>query len=327
MVPKAMPSKRVTFFGSLAKLTGAGIPIREAGDLLLAHSKDPAVREAVNVLEHGLARGLSIAESLRPALTPLEYGMVTAAENGGRLAEGFQHLESYYELLHQTRASMVRGIIYPLLILHVASATTGVVANLNGGSPLMAMLHAFAWLWVALGSIAIVAILCIKAAAHSSLADGVLRSLPIVRGVWSSLALARWYAVLHFHVLSAQKFSTALEDAAAAAASARLSRASHRMAKIAEQGQTVSGTMKFESVFPGHATLSFATAEATGTLDTETAMQMRASMEQARRAANTAGEWLPRLLYIAALLYGAWHVLQLAGAIGGQYMKALNGEF
>ena len=322
-----MPSKRATFFGSLAKLTGAGIPVRQAGELLLSHSKDSAVQQAVAALEGGLTRGQSIAEALRPSLSALEYGMVSAAESGGRLAEGFQHLESYHALLHETRARLRSGIIYPLLILHVAAATTGVVASLNGGSPLMAMLQAFAWLWVVLGGIAVLTIVCIKAAGRSTLADGVLRSLPIVRGVWSSLALARWYAVLHFHVLSGQKMSTGLENAGEAAASARLTRASYRMAAAAEQGLPVSSTMKTETVFPGHAILTFTTAEATGTMDLETAQQMRASMEQAQRSAATAGEWLPRLLYLGALLYGAWHVFKLASAIGGQYIKAYNGDF
>jgi hypothetical protein len=83
--------------------------------------------------------------------------------------------------------------------------------------------------------------------------------------------------------------------------------------------------MQGENIFPDHFALGYATAEATGTLDHETAAQMRTCMEDATTGMEVLSEWLPRLLYLAALAYGAWQIFRLAGGIGAQYQRILNG--
>jgi type II secretory pathway component PulF len=98
-----------------------------------------------------------------------------------------------------------------------------------------------------------------------------------------------------------------------------------RLAKTAADGQSLAGAMQRERVFPPNFALGFATAEATGTLDEETAAQTRQCMETATIAMDVLAEWLPRVLYLAALAYGAWQVFELAGGIGAQYQRALNG--
>ena len=82
-----------------------------------------------------------------------------------------------------------------------------------------------------------------------------------------------------------------------------------------------------EPVFPEFFATGFLTAEATGTLDTETQQQMESRMTAATVSLNLLADWLPKVLYIAALAYGAWQVFQMAGAIGGQYQRAIEGSF
>ena len=76
-----MSKKRAHLFGSLARLTAAGIPVLRAGEIMKGHARDGLSREAMQALEQGLRRGESIAQSLRPALTNVEYRMVDAAES------------------------------------------------------------------------------------------------------------------------------------------------------------------------------------------------------------------------------------------------------
>ena len=64
-----MSKKRAHFFASLARLTGAGLPVEKAGDFLRNHSRDPSTHAAMESLKDGIARGGTIALALRPSLT------------------------------------------------------------------------------------------------------------------------------------------------------------------------------------------------------------------------------------------------------------------
>jgi type II secretory pathway component PulF len=152
-----------------------------------------------------------------------------------------------------------------------------------------------------------------------------LGALPLAGSAWRHLALTRWCAVMHFSITSGRKFSTALESAADASASAGLAAASRRLAAAASGGESIATAMQGEPAFPAHFVTGFATAEASGTLDIETERQTKFCMEAAASAMALLAEWLPRLLYAAAAVYAVWRIFQLAGAIGGQYQRALEG--
>ena len=220
---------------------------------------------------------------------------------------------------------MRQAAIYPLLILHVAALTSGVIAHLAGRPPLPAIAMSMGILWVVLLVLYLLMRGIVAAAAKNAAADILLRALPFVSSVWKNLALTRWSAVMHFHIISGQKFSTALESAAGAGGSATLAESTLRLARAAAAGQSIADAMQHERVFPPFFTLGFATAEVTGTLDHETAAQTRTCMEDASTAMDALAEWLPRLLYLAAVVYGVWQVFRLAGGIGAQYQRALDG--
>ncbi len=315
----AMSQRRSLFFGSLARITGAGIPVAQAGAIIRARGRSGASVEALQALERGIQNGETIADSLRPSLTDLEYRMVGAAESGGRLSAGFQHLERYYALLAAAKKRMRRALTYPLLLLHTAAACSGVVAYLAGRPALPEMAVSFGILWAVLLVLGLGGRALLAAAVRSAPADALLRALPLAGAVWKHLALTRWSAVMHFHIISSQKFSAALEAAAEASGSATLAQATRRLARRAEQGLSLAEGMRGERVFPEHFALGFATAEATGTLDIETAQQMETCMQAATGAMDALSEWVPRLIYFGAVAYGAWQVLQLVGGMTKYY--------
>jgi type II secretory pathway component PulF len=222
---------------------------------------------------------------------------------------------------------MRQAAVYPLLILHVAAAATGVLAILGGRPALPAVATSLGILWAVLLALWLAGRGAVGLARRSAPADALVRAVPVAGAVWSKLALTRWSGVVHFHLISGQRMSAALDSAAAACGSASLAAATRRLAAAAAAGRSVADAMMRERVFPESFALGYATAEAAGTLDTETETQMRLCMEDATHSMAVLAEWAPRLLYLAALAYGAWMALQLAGAIGGTYQRALHGDF
>jgi type II secretory pathway component PulF len=322
-----MSQRRSRFFASLARLTGAGIPVVKAGAIMRRHSRDQASNDAMQAMEAGIQRGESIADALRPSLTDLEYRMVGAAENGGRLSAGFKHLERYYALLAAAKKRMRKAAAYPILILHVAAACSGVPAYMAQRPAMPELLKSFGILWVVLLIVWLGIRAVLASASRAVPADAFLRALPVAGSVWKDLALTRWSAVMHFHIISGQKFSIGLEAAADACGSAGLAAATRRLAARAEDGQSIAEGMQEEPVFPEFFAVGFATGEASGTLDTETSQQMDACMEAATSGMDVLAEWLPRLLYFTALAFGVWQAIQMASAIlsfyQGGFLKGL----
>jgi len=320
-----MSRRRAHFFGNLARLTRAGIPVVQAGGILEQHSRNDAEARVILALRDGLARGETIAGALRPSLTPVEYGMISAAESGGKMSQGFAQLERYYKAVAEAKHRAWKAAIYPLLLLHVAALASAVPVLMNQGSALPIMARSLMWLWIGLGIVWLVLNVFTKLAAGNQAADALLCALPVAGRAWKLFALARWSAVMHFQIVSAQRMSTALEAAGGASGSAGLAAASHDLAATAAAGGSVAEAMPRHRFFPTMFCAGFATGEASGTLDEVTAQQMEHCLDDAVAAMNVVAEWLPRILYGAAAVYVAWRIFQIAGAIGGVYQKALDG--
>ena len=322
-----MSRRRAHFFGNLARLTRAGLPVVQAGGVLEQYARNDAEGRIILALRDGLARGETIAESLRPSLTPVEYGMISAAESGGKLSEGFAHLERYYAAVAEARRRAWKAATYPLLLLHVAALCSAVPVMMNQGPALPVVAQSLGILWLGLGAVLAVIYGVTKLAAQNKAADALLCALPVAGKAWKLFALARWCAVMHFNIVSARKMSAALEAAAAASGSAGLAAASGQLAATAAAGGSVADDMPRHRYFPTMFCASFATGEVSGTLDEVTAQQMQHCLDDAMTQMNAVADWLPRILYCAAVLYAAWWIFQIAGAIGGVYQKALDGNF
>ena len=322
-----MSRRRSHFFHSLARLTRAGVPVEKAGEIIERHARHDAEAKMLLSLRDGLQRGESIAGSLRPSLTAVEYGMVSAAESGGRLSEGFAQLEKYYAAVAEAQRKMRTALVYPLVLLNFAACASAVPTVMAGGNGLPVIAQALGILWLALAALWFGARALCRLAATSTLADGFLSRLPIAGKAWKLFALARWSAVMHFHIVSAQRMSAALDAAGAASGSASLAAATAQLSAAASAGQSVADEMPRHRVFPSLFCAGFATAEASGTLDEETRQQMQHCLEDATSAATALAEWLPRLFYAIVVLYVVWQIYRIVGGIAGTYERALDGNF
>ena len=319
------PARKATFFGEFARLSGAGIPVTTGLRLLLRHAPNAPMREALRGMEAALAGGAEISEAMQPALTPLEHGIIRSAEKGGQLAAGFAHLEHWYEAQAKARSAALHAMAYPLVILHAAAVIPAFVAGItSGGGVLMPVLLNLAGLWLLLAGLWAAARLVLAVGRRSALVDTLLGALPWIGPAWRNSGLARWAAVLQFHVMSGQRFSEAFREAGVAAERPRLNAASRRLAAGAEAGRPAGDAMADEAAFPESVALHFASAEAAGTLDRECALIARRAQEDAVTSLQRAGEWVPRLVYFAAMLFAAWQILRMGAGIAGQYQNFMN---
>ena len=315
------PAARASFFRELARLTGAGLSVTKAAEILNQRWRDPKVTAAVRSLHAGLAKGETIADSLAPELSGMEMSMVSAAEKGGKLAEGFRRLEDYYHLLAATVSRMKKALIYPAFMLHAAVILPAIVTGVISGAGLLSGI--FTGLLQVYGTLAVLWFggrWLLDLGNTNVNADRFLELIPVTGPARRCLALARWNTVLHFHLLTGRKMSEGLLAAGDAARTARLLAASGRVAAVAEGGGEIGPALQDERAFPDEIASSLAAAEFTGTLDAETSRQARELNIEAALRMDTAAEWVPKALYFAVMAFTVYQILRMAGG----YFTMLN---
>lgn len=319
------PNQRAQFFRELAQLTAAGISVTQAAKVLGQDWRGAPVREAVAVMERGLAGGKTIADALQPALTPMEHGILQAAERGGKLSGGFRHLEEYYQLLDQTRARVRGAVLYPLFMLHAAVLLPALVtAVTTGGSIAMVLLKGLMAIWLTVAVLWLAGKWLSRLAGEHSAVDRFLGWLPLIGPARRALALSRWHAVLHFNIASSQRISEGLRDAGAATRSARLIAASAAAARQVDAGTELGPSLLAQPAFPQEMSAALASAEFTGNLDTETLRLAQESVMTASAVMETSTKRLCALVYGLVVIFTGWQILRMAAGYVGMYTNAAS---
>lgn len=325
MSPGSHPKQRAQFFRELAQLTAAGISVTQAAKVLGQDWRDATVRGAVAQMERGLTEGGTIAGALSPSLTAMEHSVIGAAERGGKLSQGFRHLEEYYHLLDQTLERVRGALLYPLFMLHAAVLLPALVSAVTTKTSIAgALLTRLAWIWGGLAVLWFGGQWLSRLARTSSLVDGLLQALPWVGSTRRGLALARWHAVMHFNIASGQRIAEGLREAGLATASARLEAASRTAAQAVDDGSELGTALIGQAAFPREMAGALAAAEFTGTLDTETQRWSRQSMTEAASMMEISSKRICAAFYGVVVLFTVWQILQMVGNYVGMYQQAFK---
>lgn len=320
------PTNKHLFYTEMAKLLGAGFDIRKAAAVMDSTRLPKAQAMLLKDLNNGLEAGKSITEAFARdsrLVGGLERGMIAAGERGGKLAPAFQHLADYFGMLAAVRRELVKGMIYPLVVLHLgifigtvpltimgAERTAGEVAASFGLSLLilyaaLAILF-FAGRWVAVK------------ARDSAATDRAASRIPWIGSARRHLAMARFCKVYHACLLAGISMEETARVSADASQSGMIRAAGHRIARAAAQGDALGPRFLSEGAFPQNFARSYATGEEAGTLDTDMANWARLFQENAAGAMKTASVMVPKVLYFLIMAYVAWKII---GFFTGYYAE------
>lgn len=108
----------------LSVLLRAGLPIDKALKILIDMTEKPAVSQLLNQLLDTVKRGKSFSEALEPyrsSFGNFYINMARAGEASGSLSQALERLLAYLERSKEVRSSVVSALIYPAILLVVAS--------------------------------------------------------------------------------------------------------------------------------------------------------------------------------------------------------------
>ncbi len=315
MTPNA--ANKHLFYAEMAKLLDAGFDIRKAAAVLM-DSKLPAQQEALlKDLNAGLESGQTIAAALSKdakTFTNLERSIIGAGERGGKLAPAFQHLADYFAMLAAARSEMIRGMIYPLVILHlgvvIASVPTALMLGDQSSTGILGDLFLNLLLLYAAVLITGLAIRsALRIAEENPRVDALINRIPWLGSTRRNLAMARFTNVYHSCLLASIPMTEAAALASEASQSGLVRDAGKRLVQVAETGNLLGPRFVAESAFPKSFARSYLTGEEAGTLDKDLARWSKLFQDDAKSAAKTLSVMGPKVLYFFIMMFVAWKIV------------------
>jgi len=311
---------------SLAQLVRSGIPFPSAVEKL-GNTSRGAGRHLFRKLRRRIADGKTVGEAFaseHPAITVLETAVVTAVERSGRLEHGLQELSNYFGGLAQARAVILKRCIYPFFLLHfgvfVLSAPTLV---LQGPRPFVA--QTFGVLLCVYAVAAVIAILVPmlgNVGATSAAIDRLLRTVPLIGKIRRSFALSRFCTVYEIQLDAGVNIIDSLLTAGQASRSGLVRSAVDFAVPELRAGAQVGPLLAASGAFPAHIIQSFIVGEETGGLDKELKRLADELRNEALGTLETLSEWVPKLIYVAILLYLAYRIITGYQQMWENVMKA-----
>ena len=177
---------RRLFYGGLASLLGAGIPVR-AALAQLAEASSGAYREGLRHLGATVDAGRPLSDGMeeRPGLfRRFEVELVRAAEASGTLDRAARALEAEEEAAERVRRKIVGALAYPALVLHGVPIPVGLVT----GRFWATVIPWYLVLWACIG----LGWWLLREARRGGPASGVLLAVPFLGGLLRDGALLRW---------------------------------------------------------------------------------------------------------------------------------------
>lgn len=309
------------FYSEIAKLLDAGFDIRKAAVVLL-DTRLPAPQAALLAdLNQGLEAGESIAEAFGKRLTDIERAILSAGERGGKLAPAFQHLADYFGMLASARRDVMKGMIYPCIVLHLgifisivptALMTGGMTSAEILGNLVVTLLIVYAaGFCIFMGTRAL-----LKQAPENPGIDRLINRVPWIGKARRNLAMARFCKVYHSCILAGISMSETAGLASEASHSGVIREAGIKLVKAAKAGNALGPQFMADAAFPNAFARSYSTGEEAGSLDKDLARWSKLFEDDAEASVKRVSVMIPKLLYFLVLGFAAW---KIAGFYGDYY--------
>ncbi len=277
------------FYGQLADLLNAGVPILRALQTISKAIGNENFRRVVRQVTEEVAEGRTLAEAMdeHPAVfTNLHVAMVRAGETAGFLEEVCMNLSEYLDRQDELRSKVRGSIVYPVMLTTVGTLVVlflllFVVPQFRKpfqGMPLplptriLFGLSGFllAHQWIALaGTVMLVAaaIGFIRSRRGRALWDRLQLRLPILGSVIRAVCITRFCRILGTMLANGVPILRALKISRAAAGNQRLEEAVARAAEAVEAGDNLAEPLSESGLFPPEVIEMIAIAEESNQLE------------------------------------------------------------
>ncbi len=302
------------FYDQLGKYLRAGVPVAGALEKL-GVAASGSLRVLLRSLRQQIANGEALPEAFhkaKPALSQMERATLAGLARSGHLEAGLQELSAYFGAMHRARAAIQQRLAYPLFLLHfgVLALHAPLVVTASLGEYLKQTGLAFLVFYTAVAALWLAVVGLRDAGACVPPIDDLLRHLPFVGQVRRAFAVSRFCATYNMQLDAGINVVESLRAAGDSSRSALIRGMVSRALPEVRRGAQVGPLLALSpSALPRELVSAILVAEETGQLDRTLHEAAEEFQREAFRRLEIASEWLPRLAYVAVLLYLGWRII------------------
>jgi general secretion pathway protein F len=283
-----------TFYGQLADLLQAGVPLLRALELLERQSTHPRLQAVVKEVRLKVADGTGLAQamSLHPhVFDELAVSMVRAGQEGGFLEDVLKRIAVFVEHQQDLKAKVVGSLAYPaflavagflvlnVLVIFFVPRFEDIFSKLKaqGDLPLLTQylmafshfLQSWAGIATAVGAaVGLIAFFSWTRRGGRTWADGVRLRLPLFGPIFLNLAISRFARILGTMLHNGIPILKALSIAKDSTGNRVLAHAIEQSAENITAGQKLADPLRRCKYFPPDVVEMIAIAEEANSLET-----------------------------------------------------------
>lgn len=279
------------FTRQFATMINAGLPLMQCLEIQTQQTDNPGFKRVLREVMEDVEGGATLAEALRKqkgSFSTLYVNMVEAGETGGALDVILVRLANYLEKAAALARKIKGAMIYPAMIMTVAVVAVGVIliavipvfaklfAEFGAELPLATrmvigmsdILRRYAWIFVVFAiAIVVASRMTYQRDAGRLAIDKSLLRMPVVGDLIRKTAIARFSRTLSTLLASGVPILDALDTTAKTAGNKVVENAVRAARASISEGETISGPLSKEAVFPPMVVQMISIGEATGGLD------------------------------------------------------------
>ncbi|MEI9997726.1 MAG: type II secretion system F family protein [Verrucomicrobiota bacterium] len=295
--------QRIRFYQQLAVLVRAGLPLRASVDRLKAQLG----AGEVTVLSERLHAGDRLGESFAAAqFLPFETDLVAAGERSAQLDTVFDQLSEFWKRELTLRQAMVSPLVYPIVVLHIALVLGAAVELFETAWPIVAVHFA-----LRLAAFYAVGLLLYGLARYTWTSPAFRRMwlfTPLIGRALRSACAYRWITALRLEFTAGISLYRAVGDAWRASGYAGGERIAGEAEAAMRSGESLSTLVRQWRSLPRDWIDFIETAEVSGAFEQAFRNLEAEAAREWDLAQQRLAEWLPKILYFAALIVVAVQV-------------------
>lgn len=316
-------------FHELTQLARSGLPMIRSLEIV-GRKPGGGISGCARRLFLALQATGSVSEAFRTANFPeSDAAVIEAGELTGRLEHVYQELEQYYTQLATARRQVIAKSLYPVAVLHlgvlllaippIIISGGGIGGYLRSVLPVLVGVYFVGFLlWIAWKAICLLV-------ANNPQAARVILAVPVLGGFLSNWTSWKYASVLSLYVRAGGGLFRAVESAGNSCRNAVLREASVRaLDMVRQRGVSLSDAFLSQRAIPETLERAIEVGEHSGRLDEETIRAAEIFKTRTLQRLESFGEWTPKLLYFAIVLYVGWQIISMAMGMGASLDEALN---
>ena len=305
-------------FHELFQLGRSGVPVGKSLDII-AGGRSAVLSRCARLIQAGLNSSGSPGEAFRLSGFPESVvSVVEAAERTGTLPKNFERLAVYYDTLARAKSRFIQSCLYPAFILHLGALILPVPALVlggAGGSYLQGVLTILLPIYLLVIAAWAVFRSLTFLFAKSSSASVVIKAIPLLGSVFSSLAAWKFSYVFALFVEAGGSLLAGLEAAARASGDASLPATMDRVIEDVRRGDGLANALKRRRALPELVERAIEIGEHSGRLNEEAFRAAEFYEAKTVRNIGLFAKWMPIFIYLAILGLFAYLIV-------GQAMQA-----